>query len=89
MRLLPWSVPWVERCTEQALGGFSHLERRLSGDWFVGGAMTQADVTGAITWQFVGMATPNVKALLDAPQLDALVERMMENPAYVKTLPSV
>ncbi|NKC15424.1 MAG: glutathione S-transferase family protein [Gammaproteobacteria bacterium] len=80
-------VPWVERCSEQAVGGFNHLENQLDGGWFVGGRMTQADVTAAITWQFTELAAPKLKASISAPKLDALVERMMAEPAYAKTLP--
>ncbi|MBT6273718.1 MAG: glutathione S-transferase family protein [Chromatiales bacterium] len=81
-------APWVERCTEQAIGGFTHLEGELKGDWFSGDVMTQADVTAAVTWQFAGIATPKIKEAMSAPRLDGLVERMMSNPAYAKTLPS-
>ena len=81
-------APWVERCTEQAIGGFSHLENELTGDWFAGDAMTQADVTSAITMQFVSLAAPKIKEAMETPKLDALVERMMQNPNYAKTLPS-
>ncbi|MCB1744944.1 MAG: glutathione S-transferase family protein [Gammaproteobacteria bacterium] len=79
--------PWVDRCAEQSRGGFEYLESQLQGDWFVGGKMSQADVTTAICWQFVGKATPKIKAAVNAPKLDALVERMMKLPAYSSTLP--
>ena len=79
--------PWVERCAEQARSGFAYLESQLTGDWFVGGSMSQADVTIAIGWQFLGMADGDLKASIDAPRLDALVERMMSVPAFEKTLP--
>ncbi len=45
-------APWVERCTEQAQGGYAHLNEKLTGDWLVGDKMTQADVTTAVCWQF-------------------------------------
>ena len=82
-------APWVERCTEQAQGGFRHLESQLEGDWLCGGKMSQADVTSAVCWQFVGIATPKLKADMETPKLDGLVERMMEIPAYADTLPKV
>ena len=82
-------APWVERCTEQAQGGFAHLERQLEGEWLAGGSMTQADVTAAIGWQFLGLATPKLQASIAAPRLDALVERMMAIPAFSKTVPEV
>ncbi|MEM7404220.1 MAG: glutathione S-transferase family protein [Pseudomonadota bacterium] len=79
--------PWVDRCTEQSIGGFAHLNEQLSGDWLVGGKMSQADVTTAVAWQFAGIATPSLAAALDAPNLDRLVARMMEMDAYSSTLP--
>ncbi|MCH9670239.1 MAG: glutathione S-transferase family protein [Gammaproteobacteria bacterium] len=81
-------APWVERCAEQSAGGFAYLESQLDGDWFVGNKMSQADVTTAVAWQFLGMAAKDLKASINAPKLDGLVERMMELPAYSKTLPS-
>ena len=80
-------APWVERCAEQSLGGFKYLNDQYQGDWLVGDRMTQADVTTAIAWQFTGMANPKLAAQLDAPKLDALVERMMQIPAFADTFP--
>lgn len=80
-------APWVERCAEQARGGFEYLNSQLSGDWLTGGQMSQADVTTAIAWQFTALATEALKASIDAPKLDDLLARMMENPAYASTLP--
>jgi glutathione S-transferase len=80
-------APWVERCAEQAAGGFAHLARELEGEWLHGGRMSQADVTTAVAWQFIGRATPDVKAAVDAPGLDGHLERMMAVPAFAKTVP--
>ena len=81
-------APWVERCAEQAMGGFSYLNRQLTEKWFLGEEMSQVDVTTAITWQFMGTAAKDLQATIEAPALDDLVERMMELPAYKKTLPN-
>lgn len=80
-------TPWVERCAEQAAGGFRYLDEHLTGDWFVGGAMSQVDVTTAIAWQFTGIAAPDLKAGIEAPRLDALVERLSALPAFSATCP--
>lgn len=80
-------LPWVERCTEQAAGGFRDLEGRLEGDWFMLDRMTQVDVTTAVCWQFACKATPSVSATVDAPRLDGLVERMMQVDAFRDTYP--
>ena len=44
--------PWVEMCERQIIDGFNWLNERLVDDWFVGGRMTQADVSVAVFWQF-------------------------------------
>jgi len=80
-------APWVERCTEQAQGGFAYLNEQLTGDWLVGGKMTQADVTTAVCWQFATIATKKLAGATAAPNLDALVERLMSIDAYSSTLP--
>jgi glutathione S-transferase len=80
-------APWVERCAEQALGGFGYLNGQYEGDWLVGGRMTQADITTAVAWQFTGIANPKLAASLDAPKLDQLVERMMQVAAFADTHP--
>lgn len=80
-------APWVERCAEQALGGFKYLNEHYESDWLVGARMTQADITTAVAWQFTGIANPKLAASLDAPKLDQLVERMMQVPAFAQTHP--
>ena len=80
-------APWVERCAEQAKGGFRYLDSQLDGDYFVGGALSQADVTTAVCWQFMGMACKELQAAVDAPRMSALSERLAELPAFQKTLP--
>ncbi len=82
-------APWVERCAEQTKGGYEHLEAllepQLEGDWLHGGAMSQADITAAIGWQFMGIATPELRASIDAPRIAALVERLMGEEAFAST----
>ena len=82
-------APWVERCAEQARGGYVHLDAQLEagGEWLHGGAMSQADITAAIGWQFMGIATPDLQASIDAPGIAALVERLMGEEAYASTMP--
>lgn len=81
-------APWVERCAAQSRGGFEHLDGQLRGEWLHGGAMTQADVTAAVGWQFLAIATPDLKASIDAPRLDALLERMLAMPEFASTVPN-
>ena len=79
--------PWVERCEEQCRGGMNYLNEQLSGDWFVGNRMTQADVSIAVCWQFMSKATPDLYGSIDAPNLSGLVDRMMRHEAFSSTLP--
>ena len=88
-------APWVERCAEQARGGYGHLEAQLEAQleahpesgWLHGGAMSQADITAAIGWQFMGIGTPDLQASIDAPRIAALVERLMGEEAFASTMP--
>ena len=81
-------APWVERCAEQARGGFHYLESQLNGDYFLGNRMSQVDVTVAIGWQFISMAAKDFHASVEAPRIEALAARMAELPAFQKTHPS-
>lgn len=80
-------APWVERCSEQSRGGFAYLEAQLDGDWLDGRAMSQADVTTAIGWNFVKVGTPDLAASIDAPRIDALLERMNGFSEFASTAP--
>ena len=80
-------APWVDRCADQARGGFTYLDGLLGDHWLHGAEMTQADVTTAIGWQFLGKATPDLKTSIPAPRLDALLDRMMALPAFSSTVP--
>ena len=53
----------------------------------MGEKMSQVDITTGVAWQFVERGTPELKASIDAPRLDALVERLMALPEYASTLP--
>jgi glutathione S-transferase len=80
-------APWVERCAEQTVGGMTYLNSVLTEDWFMGSKMSQVDVTTAIGWQFMALAAPDLKASIDAPNLDALLERVASLPAFSQTYP--
>jgi len=80
-------APWVERCSEQSSGAYEHLNSLLEDDWLHGSQMTQADLTTAIGWQFMALGMPDLKATINAPRLDGLLERMLEIPAIKDTIP--
>jgi glutathione S-transferase len=81
-------APWVDRCSEQVVSGFAHINSSFDSEWIVGDTMTQADVTVAVGWQFMQLATPKLKASIDAPNIDALVERLADTPAFKDTYPA-
>ena len=81
-------APWVERCEEQVRAGFGWLNDQFQGKFILGDQMSQADITSAIGWQTLGMGMPGLQASIKAPKLDALVERLMQDPAYASTMPS-
>ncbi|MBN9524716.1 MAG: glutathione S-transferase family protein [Alphaproteobacteria bacterium] len=77
----------VGRIEAQAQVGFAELERRLGGDWFVGGGLTQADATVAIMVSFAGFFAPGLIAPGRYPRLQGLVERVEALPAFQATFP--
>jgi len=79
--------PWVDRCSDQTRTAFEWLDSQLTHDWFCGGQMSQADLTTAVSWQFMGTATPALRESISAPRLDALVERMMQHTEFSSTRP--
>ena len=81
--------PWVERCAEQAIGGFDFLETQMEGEFFTGGKLSQVDVTVAVGWQFLGMANKDLRARMNAPTIAALSARLKETPEFQKTLPAL
>lgn len=80
--------PWLARLQDQARGGLEALEADLDAkSWFVGGRMTQADITAVVVWDFFCVMQP---ALADAkryPKLAALAERLKALPEFVETDP--
>ena len=82
-----WYRPWIEMCEAQVADGFGWLEDQLSDDWFVGGRMTQADVTAAVFWSFGAGARPGFFGRLGCTRLPALTARLEATPAFQATLP--
>ena len=70
--------PWMERCRNQMHGALSDLDRfaqRHSGDWIVGGRLTQADVTAACVFSFLCDALDVGNSWVVYPGLAALSAR--------------
>ncbi|MGB7181960.1 MAG: glutathione S-transferase family protein [Burkholderiaceae bacterium] len=79
--------PWVERCEEQARLGYEWLESQLDGQYFLGEAISQVDITTAVGWQYMSIGPKHLHATIKAPKIAALAERLMENPAFKQTFP--
>lgn len=77
----------IGRIEAQAHVGFAALERRLAGDWFVDGRLTQADAMTAITLSFAGFFAPGLIAAGQYPRLQALVERVEGLAPFKATFP--
>ncbi|MGH1360515.1 MAG: glutathione S-transferase family protein [Burkholderiaceae bacterium] len=80
-------APWVERCQGQVQAGFAWLNEQFEGEYMLGDKLSQADITVAIGWQSLGLGMKALQETINAPRLDALVGRMMQDDAFTSTLP--
>ncbi len=77
--------PWVERCHAQMHAALAELERLAqarAGEWFVGNAMTQADVTATCVYTFLVDALAVNRGAMAYPGLARLAERCEALPAF-------
>jgi glutathione S-transferase len=80
---------WVEKCSEQILGGLDAIEAAAPADgWLIGDKMTQADITSAVVVDFVNIVLPDLIGEDDYPRLDNLVARLNECEEFSSTHPS-
>ena len=82
-----WHRPWLDACDTQVRDGFRWLDAEFRGPWFMGGKMTQADVTVAVFWLFARGKRPNFFAGLGCTKLDALAGRLEATPEFHATTP--
>ena len=82
-----WHAPWLDACDKQVRDGFQWLNAQFAGPWFAGSAMTQADVTVAVFWQFARAKRPRFFAGLGCAKLEALADWMQGTPEFQATLP--
>ncbi|MGN6512823.1 MAG: glutathione S-transferase family protein [Lysobacteraceae bacterium] len=78
-------APWTGRCLAQVRGALAELDRACAarpGQWLVGGAMTQADITVACYATYLREALP--LPLDDFPALRAHVGRCEALPVFAR-----
>lgn len=78
---------WLARCKGQLLGALRFLEGQSTGDWFVGGRFTQADLTTAAMLGYLKLRVPEVS---EEPfsKLRQLSQRCEAMPAFLAARPS-
>jgi glutathione S-transferase len=81
--------PWVERCRVQMHGALGQVElacaRRGLGEWLVGSAMSQADITSACVFTFLSEALRVGEDQERYPRLKTLAARCEELPEFRAT----
>lgn len=82
-----WHRPWIDACEVQIRDGFEWLNGEIGTDWLVGDRMTQADVSLAVFWDFATRLRPNFFADFECSDIDTLVEKLRQTPAFQRTEP--
>ncbi len=80
-------APWIERCRNQMHGALAELDRLArvhSGEWLVGGRMTQADITATCVFSFLCDAVDVSQSWVVYPGLSAIAARCEVLPAFEK-----
>ena len=74
---------WVERCENQCRGALKEVERSAPDEgWFLGDEISQADITAAVAYDFIGFVCPGVADNAAYPKLAAWRDRMAAEPAF-------
>ena len=74
---------WVERCENQSRGALQEVERSAPAEgWFLGDKISQADITAAVAYDFIGFVCPGVTDDAKYPKLAAWRDRMAAEPAF-------
>lgn len=81
---------WAENGSLQVLGGLGALEQAApdDGGWLAGPGISQADITAAVTYEFINTVLPDLIDDGRFPRLRALVARMNEIEGFSSTHPS-
>ena len=80
--------PWVAHNESQAHSGLRWLDAIVPSPWLAGDAMTQADITTVVTYEFTQIVNASLLAGGRYPTLDALAARVRDDPAFVATRPT-
>ncbi len=77
---------WMARCESQAQGALDEVERVAPADgWFSVDGISQADITAAVAYDFIGFVCPAVADDTRYPKLAAWRDRVAELPAFQAT----
>ncbi len=78
--------PWADHLDGQVAGGLAALDEAADGrEWLVGGAMTQADISAAVLWDFAAYVARHVATPDRFPHLEAHAGRLAKHPAFQAT----
>lgn len=74
---------WTDRLRGQMRQAFAMLEKVLTGDYLIGGRLTQADVTTVVGIGFVRHVLPHEWPAGDFPALERLAARLEASEAFL------
>lgn len=73
---------WTSRLRGQMRQALAMLNAQLSGDWFVGNRLSQADISTVAGIGFIRFVLPHEWPTGEYPALERLVERLEASPAF-------
>jgi glutathione S-transferase len=80
--------PWIDHNEEQARSGLRWLAALEPAPWLAGDALTQADITTVVMYDFTRIVNPALIPDGLYPRLDALARRCDALPAFIATRPT-
>lgn len=80
-------APWIAHNEDQARSGLQWLAAPAATPWLAGSALTQADITTVVMYDFTRIVNPDLVREGLYPRLDALAQRCATLPAFAHTQP--